>query len=210
MSKIPPEVTGIGDADLLEKEFEKHWTNITTPEFACSYSASCPSVHISEDGMELEITGTLSALNGIEMATKHPGNEATIRISTDLVRSALELCQANTSTSGEASSAPEEPLQSGPEYSAITDQLASALMWHQQFFEGIQEALAHDGTMDADDFAHIAQEARLVTIVDPSNWWADNDIAKYALKAYSSLNQKSPIEERSDDAALQAESQPDT
>ncbi len=66
------------------------YRDITPAEFACAVSMACPSVKISEDGKTLEITGTLSALNGIEMATKHPGNEATIRISTSLVRSALE------------------------------------------------------------------------------------------------------------------------
>lgn len=28
MSDLPPEATGIGDAGLLEKEFEKHWGKV--------------------------------------------------------------------------------------------------------------------------------------------------------------------------------------
>jgi hypothetical protein len=63
-------------------EIEKKFRNITRPEHRCSYSCSCPSVHISEDGTELEIVGT---------RLEHPDyNEARIRISADLVRSALE------------------------------------------------------------------------------------------------------------------------
>lgn len=63
--------------------------DITPIQFRCAVSMACPSVKISEDGTELEITGMLSAFNGIEMVAKHPGNEATIRISRNLVRSAL-------------------------------------------------------------------------------------------------------------------------
>lgn len=62
--------------------------DITPEQYRCAVSMGCPSVHISEDGKELEINGAFircshAVIRGTDV-------EATIRISTDLVREALK------------------------------------------------------------------------------------------------------------------------
>lgn len=63
----------------------------------------------------------------------------------------------------------------------MTIPIRHALEMHLEFFESIKGLLAHDGTLDADDFAVAAEAAGLVTILDSKNHWIDNEVAAISL-----------------------------